>query len=77
MRLSRRPDSVSGRHMGGSKMTVTYQVVELDGGHAVVHTRDDLHCNGSGVDMLRIQAVAQPRYAGSDLIELNALFASI
>jgi hypothetical protein len=56
---------------------VTYQVIELNGGHPVVDTGDDLHCDSSRVDMVRVEPVTQPRHAGCDLVELHAFLASI
>jgi hypothetical protein len=56
---------------------VTYQVVELDCVDALVHARDDLHCDGGRVDMVRVKPVTQPRHASCDLVELHAFFASI
>lgn len=55
----------------------TYQVIQFDGGHTLADTRDDLLRYGSSVDMLRIEAIAQPRHTGCDLVKLDALFASI
>lgn len=76
MLLSRRP--VICKYVGSvDTFRVTYQVVELDCGDTLVHARDDLHCNGSRVDMVRIEPVTQPRHAGCDLVELHAFFASI
>lgn len=56
---------------------VTYQVVELDCGDTLVYTRNDLHCDGGGVDMVWVEPVTQPRHAGCDFVELHAFFASI
>lgn len=56
---------------------MTYQVVQLNCGDTLVHARDDLHCDGSRVNMVRIEPVTQPRHAGCDLVELHAFFASI
>lgn len=55
----------------------TYQIVQLDGAHTLVDTRDNLLCDGSSIDVLGVEAVTQPRDTGSDLVELNAFFASI
>ena len=54
-----------------------YQIVELDGGNTLVDTRDDLHGDSGGVDMVRVKAVTQPRDTGSDLVECNTLLAPI
>jgi hypothetical protein len=54
-----------------------YQVVELDGGNTLVDARNDLHGDGSGVDMVGVEAVTQPRDTGSDLVECNTLLAPI
>ena len=54
-----------------------YQVVKLDGGYALVDTRDDLLRNGSSVNVFRIQAIAQAGYTCSDLVELYPLFAVV
>lgn len=55
----------------------TNQVVEFDGRDSLIDTRDDFLCDGCRVDMIRIEAIAQSRDSGSDLVELNAFFASI
>lgn len=55
----------------------SYQIVELDGGNTLVDTRDDLHGDGGGVDMVRVKAVTQPRDTGSDLVKCNTLLAPI
>jgi hypothetical protein len=54
-----------------------YQIIQLDGRHALVDTRDDLHGDGGGVDMLRVEAITEPRHTGGDFVELYALLASI
>jgi hypothetical protein len=54
-----------------------YQVVELDGGDALVHTRDDLLCDSGGIDMVRVKTVTQSRNSSCDFVELDTLFASI
>lgn len=56
---------------------VAYQVVELNCGDTLVDTVDDLHCYGSGIDVLWVKAVTEPRYTSCDLVELDALFAAI
>ena len=55
----------------------TYQIVKLYSGDALVHARDDLLGDGSSVDVVRVEAITQPGDASSDLVELNALLASI
>jgi len=55
----------------------TYQVVQLNGANTLVDTRDDLLCDSSSINMLRIKAVAKSRDTRSDLIELYAFFASV
>ena len=61
----------------GGAFRVTYQVVQLNCGDTLVHARDDLHCDGSGIDMIRVKSVTQPRYSCGDLVELHAFLASI
>jgi len=56
---------------------VTYQVIKLDCGDTLVDAGDDLHCDSSRVDMVRIEPVTQPRHAGCDFVELHAFFAPI
>ena len=60
-----------------SGLQVTYQVIQLDRGHALVDARDDFLSDSSGIDMVRIQAVTEPGNSGRDLVELDALLASI
>lgn len=55
----------------------TYQVVQLNGANTLVDTRDDLLCDSSSIDMLRVKAVTKSRDTRSDLIELYAFFASV
>lgn len=55
----------------------TYQVVELNGSHALVDTVDDLHGNGGRIDVLWVEAITEPRDTGCDLVELDALLAAI
>ncbi|KAH0357813.1 hypothetical protein KCU83_g235, partial [Aureobasidium melanogenum] len=53
------------------------QVIELDGVDALVDTSNHLHGDSSSVNMVRIEAVTQPRDAGCDLVELDTLLASV
>jgi hypothetical protein len=55
----------------------TYEIVQLCGGHTSVYTRDDLLGNGHRVDMVCVETVTQSGDTGCDLVELNALLASI
>ncbi len=55
----------------------TYKVVKLYRRDAAVHAGDDLLGYGHGVDVVHVQAVAQPRDARRDLVELDALLAPI
>ncbi len=55
----------------------TYQIIKLDCRHTTVYARDDLLGYGDRIDMVYIQAVTQPRDAGRDLVELDALHAPI
>lgn len=55
----------------------SYKIVKLNSGHTTIDTRYDLHGDGNGVNMLRVEAVTQPGDTGCDLVELNALLASI
>ena len=54
-----------------------YKVVQLNGGDALVNTRDDLLRNSSSVDMVGVQAITQARNASCDLVELYALLAIV
>ena len=56
---------------------VAYQIVELNCGDTLVDTVDDLHCYGSGIDVLWVKAITEPRYTSFDLVELDALLAAI
>ena len=42
---------------GSEACSKAYQVVQLGGVDTLVDTRDDLHCDGSGVDMVWVEAV--------------------
>lgn len=56
---------------------VTYKIVKLNSGHTTVDTRDDLLGNSNRVNMVGVQAVTQSGHTGSDLVELDALLATI
>lgn len=64
-------------HVSPQRDRGSYQVVQLDGVNTLIDTRDDLHCDSRGVDMVRIEAVTQPRHSCCDFVELHALLASI
>lgn len=74
MQQSRRPGVLVRQCKKGGK---SYQVVELDSGHTLIDTRDDLLCDCCSVDMLGVESVTQPGDTCCDLVELNAFFASI
>lgn len=61
----------------GREEKETYQVVELDCGNPLVNTGDDSLCDGSGINMFGVKAIAQSRDASSDLIELHTLLAAV
>ena len=56
---------------------VTDQVVEFNGRYALIDARYDLLGDGSCINVLWIKAIAQSRDTSSDLVELNAFFASV
>jgi hypothetical protein len=39
---------------------MTYEVVQLDGGDALVDAGDDLLRDGSGINVLGVKAIAEP-----------------
>ncbi|KAH3677659.1 hypothetical protein OGATHE_000313 [Ogataea polymorpha] len=53
------------------------KVIQLDGGDAMIDTRDDSLGNGNGLDVLWVEAVAQSRHSGGDLVESDWLFAPV
>ena len=55
----------------------TYQVIKLYCRNTLVDTRDDLLCDCSCINMVGIESVAQSRDTSCDLVELNALLASV
>lgn len=55
----------------------TYEIVQLDSCDTTVDTRDDLLGNGNRVNVVHVKAVTEPRDTGGDLVELDALLASI
>lgn len=76
MLQSQRPTSVSMKSQNdGSEQT--HEIVKFNCCNALVYTRDDFLCDGSSIDMFRIQSITQPRYSGSDLVELDAFFTSV
>jgi len=54
-----------------------YQVVELDGSDTLVDTGNDLHGDCSGIDVLWVKAITEPRDTSCDLVELHTLLAAI
>ena len=54
-----------------------YQIIQLNSGDALIDTRDDLLGNGSGVNVFRVQAIAEAGNTCSDLVELYPLFAVV
>jgi hypothetical protein len=54
-----------------------YEIIQLDCSNALVHAVDDLHGDGGSVDVLRVQAIAEPRHSSGDLVELHAFLAAI
>ncbi|KND96032.2 hypothetical protein QG37_07655 [Candidozyma auris] len=65
---------VDGRHVGGG---LSSQVVQLDGGNSLVDSRDHSSGDGNGIDMLRVQAVAQPSHSGGDFVEAHGLLVAV
>lgn len=63
--------------LGAATAVGSYQVVQLNGVHTLVDTRDDFLGDSSSIDVLGVEAVTQSRNTGSDLIELHAFLASI
>ncbi len=55
----------------------TYEVIKFHCSDALVDARDDLLRNCGGVDMLGVEAITETRNTSGDLVELDALFASI
>ena len=55
----------------------TYQIIQLDGSDALVHARDDLHGDSSGIHMLRVEAIAESGHSRRNLVELHAFLAAI
>jgi hypothetical protein len=55
----------------------TDEIIELDSRDTLIYTRDDLLGDGSRIDMVGIEAIAQPRDSGCDFVELNAFLASV
>jgi len=53
------------------------QVVKLNCGYSLVHARNDLLSDSSGIDVLGIESITQARDASRDLVELDAFFAPI
>ncbi len=49
----------------------------MDRGDAAVHARDDLLGDGDRINVVHVQAITEPGHAGSDLVELDALLASV
>lgn len=56
---------------------ITYQIVELNCGDALVNAVNHLHGDGCRVDMFWIKAITEPGDTGCDLVELDAFLAAI
>lgn len=54
-----------------------YQIVQLNGGDALVDARNNLLRDGSSIDVFCVQAIAQAGNTCSDLVELYPLFAIV
>ncbi|KAH3661623.1 hypothetical protein OGAPHI_006472 [Ogataea philodendri] len=65
---------VDGGHVSGSLCS---EVVELDGGDAMVNTRNDSLGDGNGFNVLRVEAVTQTGHSGGDFVEADWLFAPV
>jgi hypothetical protein len=74
---TRSEDGIVGVRDGHVRSRLCGQVVELDGSDTLVHSRDDFLGNRGGIDMFAIKTVTETRNSGSDLVELNALLASV
>jgi hypothetical protein len=61
----------------GESHGTAYQVIKFDGGHSLIDTRDDFLCDSSGINVLCVQAITEPRNTSGDLVELNALLAAV
>ena len=46
-------------------------------GNTSIDTRDDLLSDSNRVDMVHVKAIAEPRDSSCDLVELDALLASV
>ena len=57
--------------------SVTYQIVKFYCRDTLIDTRDDLLGDCSSVDMFGVKTITQSRNTSCDLVELNALLASI
>lgn len=78
MQQSQRPeDIVRYANIGSRQCRVTYEIVKLDGGNTLVYAIDNLHGDGGWVDMLWVEAIAEPRHTSRDLVELDAFLAAI
>jgi hypothetical protein len=84
MQLSRRPgrrksagDQDAFERVRSPAETDTYKIIKLYRCNTLVDTRDDFLCDGSCVNMFGVEAITQTRNSSCDLVELNALLASI
>ena len=55
----------------------SYQIVQLNGSHTLVHPRDDLLGDAGSVDMFRVQSITQARDTSCDFVELNPFLATV
>ena len=84
MQLSRRPgrrksaaDQDALERVGSPAEADTYKVVKLYRCDTLVDTRDDLLGDCCSIDMFGVQSITQSRNTSCDLVELNALLASV
>ena len=55
----------------------TYKIVKFDSRNTLVDTGDDLLGDCCSIDMFGVESITQSRNTSCDLVELNALLASV
>lgn len=55
----------------------TDEVIEFDGGHTLIDTRNNFLGDGCCINMLWIETITQSGDTGGDLVELHAFLTSI
>ena len=69
--------TVSGYIVYSDLVLKAYQIIQLDGGNAMIDAGNDLLRDGSGINMVCVEAITQSRYTSCDLVKLDTLLTAV